>query len=475
MYFVLSDVFMLLQYVYYTSLKKRHERLLQQRKAEIHRQHQQALSIKSPSKSKSPYDPASSSMIPFSGLNGGGEKRGPPRRLAHHHHQHRRHRSTHSEEPNTPPSKQLSLSSNQSANLVLFEGSNSNSSSTNNVLTPASSSSVTLPLTSSFQVITIDPSGSSASLNPSSNPLHKNSAICTAAMDVATHNRNNSPPPPVAREVDFRTNIVDEISPESAGICGICDTKIEDGGEDSSGNRVIKVEDGVSTEEIEAPAEDDNKPLTPTRSRSRLVSLVASAATFVVTGATAAVNSLSDTPIPLSSSSPFRSSSPLDPDRTGDFLGSNSPGSSSTIVSASLPRRFLSPLPFAFVFPPPASPPHPPLAVLPLTLAAALRLRVSSGSASEFEIYLGTLMGYLSTVCYLASRVSQIRKNYKRQSAEGLSWIMFCMTVSANLCSGMGMLVRTVTWAEFMNQLPWLCGTFGTVSLDVAIVYQTFL
>ncbi|WIA31852.1 hypothetical protein OEZ86_002717 [Tetradesmus obliquus] len=70
-------------------------------------------------------------------------------------------------------------------------------------------------------------------------------------------------------------------------------------------------------------------------------------------------------------------------------------------------------------------------------------------------------------------RVSQIYKNYCRQSSEGLALAMFMMAVCANLCTGTGIIMRTFTVRELMEQLPWIIGTLGTISLDMVILWQS--
>ena len=44
-------------------------------------------------------------------------------------------------------------------------------------------------------------------------------------------------------------------------------------------------------------------------------------------------------------------------------------------------------------------------------------------------------LGYISSVFYLSSRLSQIFKNYMRKCTEGLSVAMFLMAISANVSS----------------------------------------
>eukprot|EP00882_Tetradesmus_deserticola_P007554 GHRQ01007956.1.p1 GENE.GHRQ01007956.1~~GHRQ01007956.1.p1 ORF type:complete len:443 (+),score=164.95 GHRQ01007956.1:126-1331(+) len=85
----------------------------------------------------------------------------------------------------------------------------------------------------------------------------------------------------------------------------------------------------------------------------------------------------------------------------------------------------------------------------------------------------GTALGYCSSVLYLCSRGSQIYKNHSRQSSEGLALAMFMMAVCANLCTGSGIILRTFTKAELLEQLPWIIGTLGTISLDMVILWQS--
>lgn len=86
----------------------------------------------------------------------------------------------------------------------------------------------------------------------------------------------------------------------------------------------------------------------------------------------------------------------------------------------------------------------------------------------------GSGLAYLSCVLYLFSRSSQIYKNWKRKSAEGLSPHMFLFAVCANLFYGVSVILRSSTKEEFMSSLPWLIGSLGTVSLDFVILMQSW-
>eukprot|EP00890_Picochlorum_soloecismus_P000010 jgi/Picsp_1/1009/NSC_04493-R1_vacuolar membrane pq loop repeat protein len=97
------------------------------------------------------------------------------------------------------------------------------------------------------------------------------------------------------------------------------------------------------------------------------------------------------------------------------------------------------------------------------------------GSNDGYVQVIGSVIGYTSSVLYLVSRASQIYKNYKRKSAEGLSASMFFFAVAANLFYGASVILRSRSGAEFVSSLPWLIGSLGTVALDFAILLQTLV
>lgn len=45
---------------------------------------------------------------------------------------------------------------------------------------------------------------------------------------------------------------------------------------------------------------------------------------------------------------------------------------------------------------------------------------------------------------------------------------------SANLCTGISIVVRLRSLTQLEDQLPWMCGTFGTIALDCTLLFQTF-
>lgn len=99
----------------------------------------------------------------------------------------------------------------------------------------------------------------------------------------------------------------------------------------------------------------------------------------------------------------------------------------------------------------------------------------------------GYIIGIISAIFYLFSRVPQIVKNYHRQSTGGLSFIMFVMAIMGNTTYAIGVLIaafqpylydtqkppnRISTDAFIMDKLPWLFGSIGTLMFDATIFVQ---
>jgi len=92
-----------------------------------------------------------------------------------------------------------------------------------------------------------------------------------------------------------------------------------------------------------------------------------------------------------------------------------------------------------------------------------------------WQQFTGSILGYISCVLYLASRISQILKNSQRQSAEGLASSMFLFAAAANLFYGASVLMRSRTKKEMISSFPWVLGSLGTVVLDGIILIQTVI
>lgn len=49
---------------------------------------------------------------------------------------------------------------------------------------------------------------------------------------------------------------------------------------------------------------------------------------------------------------------------------------------------------------------------------------------------------------------------------------MFACAITANVCYGLGILIRAYSWDVIYSSAPWILGSLGTVSLDIVIFAQ---
>lgn len=99
----------------------------------------------------------------------------------------------------------------------------------------------------------------------------------------------------------------------------------------------------------------------------------------------------------------------------------------------------------------------------------------AAGGRPEVRQTVGSVLGFVSCALYLTSRLSQIHRNFHRQSAEGLASGMFACAAAANLFYGFALLLRSRSEEEVISSLPWLVGSLGTVGLDIVILAQSAL
>ena len=90
----------------------------------------------------------------------------------------------------------------------------------------------------------------------------------------------------------------------------------------------------------------------------------------------------------------------------------------------------------------------------------------------NWEDVVGYIIGCISALLYLCSRVPQIVKNFRRRSTYGLSLPMFIMAVMGNLTYGLGILLYSVDKTFILQKLPWLIGSIGTLCFDFTIFVQ---
>ena len=72
----------------------------------------------------------------------------------------------------------------------------------------------------------------------------------------------------------------------------------------------------------------------------------------------------------------------------------------------------------------------------------------AQSSASDFEVA-GRILSWISTTCYLGSRLPQIYKNARRQSTSGLSPALFIAAFFGNLFYSSSLLTNPLGWASY--------------------------
>ncbi|XP_071506409.1 lysosomal amino acid transporter 1 homolog isoform X1 [Diadema antillarum] len=85
---------------------------------------------------------------------------------------------------------------------------------------------------------------------------------------------------------------------------------------------------------------------------------------------------------------------------------------------------------------------------------------------------IGYVCGCFSGIFYVGSRVPQLIKNFKRRSVEGVSMLMFILTVMGNIFYGASILMEDTSVVFVLRHLPWLVGSLGTLFFDCIMLCQ---
>lgn len=102
---------------------------------------------------------------------------------------------------------------------------------------------------------------------------------------------------------------------------------------------------------------------------------------------------------------------------------------------------------------------------------------VDTQSPSNSAEISGYVCGYLASIFYLSSRFPQLHKNFKRQSTEGTSYLLFALAMMGNGTYGLSLMVvlpalRGSKRIFILKHLAWLIGSLGVLLLDLLVTAQ---
>ncbi|GIQ83693.1 hypothetical protein KIPB_005050 [Kipferlia bialata] len=102
------------------------------------------------------------------------------------------------------------------------------------------------------------------------------------------------------------------------------------------------------------------------------------------------------------------------------------------------------------------------------------RLAETEGGGLEIEFWIGYILGWISSINYVLSRTSQIRKNFRDKEPETLSVSMFMLAVCANATYSLSIFLTITSWEDTWPQIPWILGSSGVLGMDITIAAQYF-
>nr|XP_014348919.1 PREDICTED: lysosomal amino acid transporter 1 homolog [Latimeria chalumnae] len=90
---------------------------------------------------------------------------------------------------------------------------------------------------------------------------------------------------------------------------------------------------------------------------------------------------------------------------------------------------------------------------------------------------IGFVIGSVSSLLYLSSRIPQIYTNFLRKSTEGVSFSLFAFIILGNIAYGLSVLLKNPDRGQaesnyVVHHIPWVVGSLGTLTLDTIIACQ---
>ncbi|EPQ18172.1 PQ-loop repeat-containing protein 2 [Myotis brandtii] len=90
---------------------------------------------------------------------------------------------------------------------------------------------------------------------------------------------------------------------------------------------------------------------------------------------------------------------------------------------------------------------------------------------------IGFVIGSISSVLYLFSRLPQIHTNFLRKSTQGISYSLFALVMLGNTLYGLSVLLKNPEEGQsegsyLLHHLPWLVGSLGVLLLDAIVSFR---
>lgn len=91
------------------------------------------------------------------------------------------------------------------------------------------------------------------------------------------------------------------------------------------------------------------------------------------------------------------------------------------------------------------------------------------------NLRLGDILGWITMALYITGRFPQIILNYNRKSTQGLSILMYILTICGNTCYVMSLLFWSIEPEYIRTNTPWIISSVVTILLDFFVIWQYFV
>jgi uncharacterized protein with PQ loop repeat len=91
------------------------------------------------------------------------------------------------------------------------------------------------------------------------------------------------------------------------------------------------------------------------------------------------------------------------------------------------------------------------------------------------NLTLGDALGWITMTLYITGRFPQIILNYNRKSTQGLSILMYILTICGNTCYVASLLFWSIESEYIRTNTPWIISSVVTILLDFFVIWQYFV